>query len=238
MSENNPLIYSKIIEVMGKLNAITKDRKNQQQGFKFRGIDDVMNELHSKLAECGVFVVPCVEHEERSERTTSKGGVLFYTRLTVRFTFYASDGSSIQSVVIGEAMDSGDKASNKALSIAFKYACLQVFCIPTEDDKDPDAVCHEVAPKNEYKPQPTMYNAPKSAPAPKPAAPLAGGASTPKQQATIKNLLASTLETGEPIFTNDEKRDWLEKRKTMTADEVINALKNILGIKDFPEGLV
>ena len=36
-------------------------------------------------------------------------------------------------------MDSGDKASNKAMSAAFKYACFQTFCIPTEEMQDPDA---------------------------------------------------------------------------------------------------
>ena len=53
--------------------------------------------------------------------------------------------------MIGEGMDSGDKASNKALAVAFKYACFQVFCIPTEEMKDPDAECHETAPKAEGK---------------------------------------------------------------------------------------
>jgi hypothetical protein len=71
---------------------------------------------------------------------------MFYTRLKIKFTFYADDGSNVESVVIGEAMDTGDKASNKALSIGLKYALLQVFCIPTEDDKDPDAVSPDFNP--------------------------------------------------------------------------------------------
>ena len=48
-------------------------------------------------------------------------------------------------------MDSGDKATNKAMSIAFKYACFQTFCIPTEEMVDPDAECHEVKPKPQSK---------------------------------------------------------------------------------------
>ena len=70
---------------------------------------------------------------------------MFYTRLKINFGFYAEDGSHVDAVVIGEAMDTGDKASNKALSIGLKYAMLQVFCIPTEDDKDPDAVSPQPA---------------------------------------------------------------------------------------------
>ena len=123
-----PMIYGAIIDAMGKISAIGKDRKNQTQGFAYRGIDDVMNELHSTLAECGIFVVPEVLEENRETGTTSRGGTLFYTRLKIKFTFYAKDGSNVNAVVIGEAMDSGDKASNKALSIGLKYALLQSIC--------------------------------------------------------------------------------------------------------------
>lgn len=137
--ENQPLIFESIIKVMSEINAIGKDRRNQTQGFQYRGIDDIMNELHGTLAKCGVFVVPNVLDENRSIGKTSRGGDMFYTRLKICFTFYAKDGSNIQSVVIGEAMDTADKASNKALSVGLKYALLQVFCIPTEEEKDPDA---------------------------------------------------------------------------------------------------
>lgn len=135
----NPMIYSAIVDAMGQINAIAKGRSNSMQNFKYRGIDDVMNELHPILAKCGIFIVPTVLEEQRAEGKTSKGGVIYFTRLKIKFTFYAKDGSFFESVVIGEAMDSGDKASNKALSIGLKYALLQVFCIPTEDDKDPDS---------------------------------------------------------------------------------------------------
>jgi hypothetical protein len=133
-------IYGAIIDAMGQITAIGKDRKNQTQGFQYRGIDDVMNEMHGIMAKCGIFVVPTVLEEQRTIGSTSRGGNMFYTRLKIKFTFFAKDGSSVEAVVIGEAMDTGDKASNKALSIGLKYAMLQVFCIPTEEDKDPDAV--------------------------------------------------------------------------------------------------
>ena len=143
-----PMIFKAINKVMSEVGAIGKDSKNQTQGFKYRGIDAVMNALNPALIRNGVFVVPTVLEQTREERTNSKGTTLIYSMLKVRYRFYAEDGSYIESTVIGEGMDSGDKASNKAMSIAFKYACFQVFCIPTEElMEDPDKESHEVVRK-------------------------------------------------------------------------------------------
>jgi hypothetical protein len=140
MSEQTlPLIYTAISSVMNECGAITKAQKNAQQGFMYRGIDAVMNALQPVMVTNGIFVVPEVLEHSREERQTAKGGTLLYSVMTIRYTFYAKDGSSVCATVIGEGMDSGDKASNKAMSVAFKYACFQVFCIPTEEMKDPDA---------------------------------------------------------------------------------------------------
>lgn len=140
-------IYQSICAVMNDIGAVGKDSKNAQQGFMFRGIDAVMNALKPALAKNKMFVVPKIINCDRDERTNAKGTTLFYVRCTIEYTFYAEDGSHIEAVVIGEGMDAGDKATNKAMSIAFKYACFQVFCIPTEEMVDPDAECHEVKPK-------------------------------------------------------------------------------------------
>nr|WP_308743100.1 ERF family protein [uncultured Anaerocolumna sp.] len=140
----NGKIYEAISNVMAEIGAIGKEKKNLQQGFMYRGIDDVMNALQPALVKHKVFIAPEVISEQREERTTQKGGVLFYTRLEVSYKFYTVDGSFIETKVIGEAMDSGDKATNKAMSIAYKYACFQVFCIPTEEMQDPDADAHEI----------------------------------------------------------------------------------------------
>lgn len=140
-------IYEAISATMADVGAIGKTNRNAQQGFMFRGIDAVMNALQPAMLKNHIFVVPEVVDQTREERTTSRGATLIYSILRMRFTFYAEDGSSVSAVVIGEGMDSGDKASNKAMSIAFKYACFQVFCIPTEEMRDPDAECHEVKAK-------------------------------------------------------------------------------------------
>ena len=132
-------IYRAITDIMSEGYAITKDKRNAQQGFQYRGIDDVLNTFQPLLAKHHVFVVPEVLDQQRQERTTGKGGSLLYSLLRMRYTFYAEDGSSVSAVVVGEGMDSGDKASNKAMSVAMKYAMFQVFCIPTEEMQDPDA---------------------------------------------------------------------------------------------------
>lgn len=136
-------IYESITAIMAEGYTITKDKKNQQQGFRYRGIDDVMNTFFPLLSKHKVFCVPEVINCTREERQTTKGGNLIYSILTTKYTFYAEDGSSVSAVVVGEGMDSGDKASNKALAAGMKYALFQVFCIPTEEMVDPDATTPE-----------------------------------------------------------------------------------------------
>lgn len=134
-----PMIFRAINGVMQDLDAVSKDKYNKQQGFKYRGVDDVMNALYPAMTKNRVFVVPEILEQAREERTSKSGGNLIYSICKIRYTFFAEDGSNVQAVVIGEGMDSADKATNKAMSIAFKYACFQTFCIPTEEMVDPDA---------------------------------------------------------------------------------------------------
>ncbi len=131
-------IYESITKIMEEVPAIGKEKLNTQQNFKFRGIDDVMNALQPLLAKYKVFIVPQILEQIREERTSSKGGKLIYSICKIKYTFYAEDGTFIEATTIGEGMDSGDKATNKAMAIAMKYALFQVFCIPTEEIKDPD----------------------------------------------------------------------------------------------------
>ena len=145
-------IFEAIPLAMQKVGAIGKDstatNMSGKQMYKFRGIDAVYNALNPVMAELGLFICPEVLEQTREERKSSTGSTLIYSILKIRFTMYAPDGSNVSCVVIGEGMDSGDKASNKAMSIALKYACFELFMIPTEEMVDPDAEVHEVAPKN------------------------------------------------------------------------------------------
>ena len=132
-------IFETIAAVMAEIGSIGKDSRNQKQNFMYRGIDAVMNALSPALIKYKLFVVPEVLNQRREERQSANGGNLIYSICTIKYTFYAEDGSFISATVVGEGMDTGDKATNKAMSVAFKYACFQVFCIPTEEMRDPDA---------------------------------------------------------------------------------------------------
>ena len=146
----NPMICSLIQKAMSKIGAIGKDSAatnyNGKMMYKFRGIDAVYNALNPVMAELGLFIIPEVLDQKREERLSSNNSNLIYSILTVKFTMYAPDGSSVAGTVIGEGMDSGDKASNKAMSAALKYFCFQTFMIPTEDMSDADAEVQEVTP--------------------------------------------------------------------------------------------
>lgn len=146
--ENRGQIYELIGKAIGKIGAIGKDNVNQQQKFRYRGIDQVYNALNPVMAELGIFFCPEVLDMRREDRVTKNGTALTYTILTIRFTAFAPDGSSVSLTVVGEGMDSGDKGCNKAMSVAMKYAMFQLFCIPTEEMRDPDAdVYEDVLPK-------------------------------------------------------------------------------------------
>lgn len=134
-------VFKAINSVQASLvkEGIAKDRRNAQQGYNFRGIDDIYNTLSGLLAENNLCILPEVLERTQVERVTQKGGVMFYTLVKVRYTLVSSvDGSNFATVTFGEAMDSADKSTNKAMSAAYKYMCLQVFCIPTEGDNDAD----------------------------------------------------------------------------------------------------
>lgn len=142
-------VYQAINAVQAELAraGITKDKRNQQQGYNFRGIDDVYNALSPLLAKHGLCILPRILTRDVQERQTQKGGVLFYVTVEAEFDFVAAeDGSTHVVRTFGEAMDSADKATNKAMSAAYKYAAFQAFAIPTEADNDADSHTHEVAP--------------------------------------------------------------------------------------------
>lgn len=138
------LIHSRLLAIMKEVGTIGKDRKNESQNYKFRGIDDVMNELHEKFSSHGVFILTDIIDQRHEERPTKTGGISIYRINTYKFTFMAEDGSHVVSTQIGEGMDSGDKASNKAASVALKYALMFMFLIPTDEAKDPENDSHDL----------------------------------------------------------------------------------------------
>lgn len=143
-----PKVYKAISDVSSELarDGISKMRNNQQQGYRFRGIDDVYNAIASLLPKHGLVIIPKTISREVAERQTKNGATLFYVTVECDFDFVSvEDGSIHTAKTYGEAMDSGDKATNKAMSAAYKYAAIQVFCIPTEGDNDTENTSHDVA---------------------------------------------------------------------------------------------
>jgi len=148
-----PRVYAAINAVQRALarEGIEKGRKNEQQGYRFRGIDDIYNAVSPLLGEHGLCILPRVLARACTERATANGRALFYVTVEVEFDFVSSeDGSRHVVKTWGEAMDSADKATNKAMSAAYKYAVMQAFAIPTEGDNDADAKTHEVAKLETY----------------------------------------------------------------------------------------
>lgn len=162
-------IYAALARVMSEVGAVGKNRKNPQQGYQFRGVDDVVAHVQEVMAQQGVVVVPRVVERERDMVATKSGGSMASVRLLVEHTFYALDGSSVVAVTLGEAMDAGDKASNKAMSAALKYALTETLLIPTyEVDRDTEEQSPQMAPKSAAPSPPSNVRPLNAPPAPTP----------------------------------------------------------------------
>lgn len=145
-------IYNKMSQVMKEIGFVGKNQKNSAQGFKFRGIDDMINALYPALTKHGVFMAPRVTSytQELREVTRSNGkqGVDKHVAMLVEYDFFTTDGSKVTvGPIAAEGLDSGDKATNKALSAALKYALIQTFSVPTEDMADSDLDSPEISSK-------------------------------------------------------------------------------------------
>lgn len=194
-------MVAKVYEAISKVSrvlathGIAKTRKNQQQGFQYRGIDEVMNELSPLLADNRLCILPRILTRTTTERATQKGGTLYYTVVEAEFDFVsAEDGSKHTVRMFGEAMDSADKSTNKAMSAAYKYAAFQTFCIPVEGTPDADADSPEpLPPKSNAE---TWGNSkPATPPVQQPSKPATPPPAAPKQEDQSKKY--------------DEVTDWI-----------------------------
>lgn len=185
---------------------ISKSRANQQQGYKFRGIDEVLNALSRIIADNKLVIIPHVQSREVTERQTKSGGALFSVVVNVAYTFVSAVDGSRETVgpFDGEAMDSADKATNKAMSAAYKYMAIQTFCIPTEGDNDADATTHEVAPIAADR-------------RPSPANPPAGQQQTNASQAKKADVWPRFVEKLRSFTDLDELERWWSSATTQAA---------------------
>ena len=137
-------IFEAINGVMADIGAIGKGDFNAYDKYSFRGIDAVYNAVQPALIKNGVFIVPNLLEMEQTDRQSKKGDMQIHTRVKVAFRLCASDGTSIESVFPGEAIDRSDKSINKAMTAAYKYMIFELFCIPTKDLADADEKSYDV----------------------------------------------------------------------------------------------
>jgi hypothetical protein len=140
----HPMIYAALAKCLAEIgeHGIGKNKRNSDQGFNFRGIDDVYNYMNPIFAKHGVVPVPRYFERVVDKRLTAKGKDMYNVTVRGTVTFYAADGSHVIAEAFGESQDTADKATNKSMSAAYKYACFQVLCIPTAEtaqdgDNDP-----------------------------------------------------------------------------------------------------
>ena len=131
-------IYQSIIAAMEDAGSIAKTRSGEGIRYNFRGIEDVLSKFQPILIKHKMFCAPRVVKEIHETFPNKSGTTTFRVTLNIDHTFYAEDGSSIVVTTAGEGIDSSDKASNKAMSAAFKYAFFELFCIPTDAADDSD----------------------------------------------------------------------------------------------------
>lgn len=214
MTQEPKEVYKGIAAVTRALGraGISKDRKNAQQGYNFRGIDDIYNALSSELAHAELCIIPRIVDREVVERQTRNGGVLFYVTIKAEYDIVsAADGSCHTASAYGEAMDSGDKATNKAMSAAYKYMAMQLFCIPTEGDNDADATTHEVAPHGASYTRP-QSNGNRSAPSVDPPSPPAD------DLAQLADAVKKLRETERQVVAEPPAFVWSKKQGKATLE--------------------
>lgn len=240
-------IFARVADVMESIEAVGKDSRNKQQGYKFRSIDQMYNMIHPRLAKARIFSAPEILSERSEERETKNGGVLITRVLKVRFRFYTDDGSYIELTTQGEGMDSGDKSSNKAMTAAHKYAMIILFAIPTSDgstDGDYDSPEGQgLRPKNQSKParnqaskNPPPRKVPMLADSPKKVATLHGMLALLPEEHHYSNIKPETLtekkEVGLHKFLKlyhniSDAIEALANREDITGDEIIGFKMNL-----------
>jgi hypothetical protein len=147
-------IYELIPRVMADIGAVAKSGASGVP-YQFRGIEQVMNALHPAMVKHGVFILPAKVITVRDDRLGPKQAHM--VMLTMGYRIYGPRGDYVEVEGVGESVDYSDKASNQAMSMAYKYAILEAFCITTEDQQDGDRHSPQIdyapPPQNNYRQQ-------------------------------------------------------------------------------------
>lgn len=146
-SDSHLSIYELIPQVMADIGAVAKSGASGVP-YQFRSIEQVMNALHPAMVKHGVFILPAKVISVRDDRVGQKQGHM--VMLTMGYRIYGPRGDYVEVEGVGESVDYSDKASNQAMSMAYKYAILETFCITTKDQQDGD----KHSPQIDYAPPP------------------------------------------------------------------------------------
>lgn len=144
--KKQPEIFNAILNIMEGLEPVQKNKVNPSQHYKYRGIEDIYSALNPMLIANKVILIPELLSHNLTDFNSAKGSLLFRAIVSMKYTFKSTiDGSEAHCIMTGEGMDTGDKATPKAISMAFKYMAFQMFCIPVPDDSaDAEKQDHEV----------------------------------------------------------------------------------------------
>lgn len=227
-------------QVMEDVGAVKKGDRNQHQNFSFRGIDAVLNAVSPALRKHGVIVTPQVlDYQYDTITVGNPPKAMGHVRVMVRYTFYGPDGSSLETVTPGESFDSGDKATAKAMSVAFRTCLIQALCLPT-DETDPDAQTYERSaskashPANPRPVSPAKPSQAVSETTQDVVVPISGGGASQKQLGAIKAILREldmTGDTAKTFISSTINREVgsVSELTIREASEVIKALKEAQG---------
>lgn len=219
-------IFQALIEVMNDVGAVRKAEFNSHQKFSFRGIDAVINAVSPAFRKHGVFCVPTViSSEYESVQVGQNRTVMGHARVMVTYTFHASDGTSVAATVSAESMDSGDKATAKAMSVAYRTALLQTLCLPT-DESDPDGDTFERSPVSAPARKDETVRVQRTTQSPAQPAQRDNTRQAPKRsdaQATLMNNLLDQCEVDEQLIVDSFKVN-IDDATVPQAKTIIDAL--------------
>lgn len=127
-------------EILAKIG-IAKEKGNTREiQYNFRGIDDIRNNTSPLMKECALAIIPAMAERAEKERHTKNGTLALWVTLRVDFRVYNTISKEhIEVPIYADAVDYSDKATQKAMSQAYKVLAINLFNIPTEGEQDTDA---------------------------------------------------------------------------------------------------
>lgn len=134
-----PNIYMRIHSIMAELDYIQKGIAKVNGQYRFVSHDQVTEKIHPLLVKHGIVILPTVEESLQDANRTE-------VKLLMQFVNIDVPTDAITIRTIGYGIDPSDKGPGKAISYAYKYGILKLFCLETGDDPDQDqSVAYEPA---------------------------------------------------------------------------------------------